>query len=122
MYLCKIIKVTIMNSQRQISLKEFQRQQLIENELNDILKKHGITYSGEFNLILHNDTVNDMIHVVVALYEVCKLSNEMSMYVMMEAHTKGFSRVRNSNNLDELHNMRLGLENRGLTATLERAK
>jgi len=110
-----------MNSQRQISLKEFERQQLIENELNDVLKKHGITFSGEFNLILHNDNVNDMIHVMVALYEVCKLSNNNSFTVMMEAHTKGRSIVRNGN-IDDLHYMRLGMERRGLTATLEHAQ
>lgn len=111
-----------MNLGRQISLKEFQRQQLIESELNDILTNHGIIFSGEFNLILHNDSVNDMMHVVVALYEICKLSNEKSMSVMLEAHTKGRSRVKNSSNLDELHSMRLGLERRGLTATLEHAE
>lgn len=110
-----------MNSQRQISLKEFQRQQLMESELIDILKKHGIAFSEEFNLILHNDNVNDMIHVAVALYEVCRLSNERSMYVMMEAHTKGIALVRNGN-IDDLHYMRLGLESRGLTVSLEHAK
>jgi ATP-dependent Clp protease adapter protein ClpS len=109
-----------MNSQRQISLKEFQRQQLMEDELNDILDKHGITFSEEFNLILHNDNVNDMISVVVALYKICKLSNEKSFSVMMEAHTKGRSVIRNGN-LDELHYMRLGLGNKGLTVTIEHA-
>lgn len=111
-----------MNSRKEINIKEFQEQQLIESELNDILTTHGITYSGELNLILHNDNVNDMIHVAVALYEVCKLSNEKSMAVMMEAHTKGRSMVRNSSDFYELYNMYLGLEKRGLTVTLEQAE
>ena len=110
-----------MDSRRQISLKEFQEQQLVESELNDILIKNGITFSEDFNLILHNDHINSFIDVVVALYEVCKLSNEKSVSVMMEAHTKGRSVVRNGN-IDDLHYMRLGLERRGLTATLEHAE
>jgi ATP-dependent Clp protease adapter protein ClpS len=109
-----------MNSQKQISLKEFQRHQLMESELNDILDKHGITFSEEFNLILHNDNINDMIHVVVSLYQVCKLSNERSLSVMLEAHTKGRSVIRNGN-LDELHYMRLGMENKNLSVTIEHA-
>lgn len=101
---------------------EFQEQQLIDRELKDILTYYGITYSGELNLVLHNDNINDMIHVVVALYEICKLSNERSMAVMMEAHTKGRSLVRNSGDFYELYNMYLGLEKRGLTVTLEEAE
>jgi ATP-dependent Clp protease adapter protein ClpS len=62
-----------------------------------------------------------MIHVVVALYEECKLSNEKSYSVMMEAHTKGRSVVRNGN-IDDLHYMSLRLESRGLTVSLEHAK
>ena len=62
-----------------------------------------------------------MIHVVVALYEECKLSNEKSYAVMMEAHTKGRSVVKNGN-IDDLHYMRLGLERCGLTVTLEHAE
>jgi hypothetical protein len=38
----------------------------------------------------------------------------------MEAHTKGRSVIRNGN-LDELHYMRLGLGNKGLTVTIEHA-
>lgn len=111
-----------MNSRKQTDSKEFQEQKLIEHALNDILTYHGIAYSGELNLVLHNDNVNDMIHVVVALYEICKLSNEKSMAVMMEAHTKGSSVVRNSGDFYELYNMYLGLEKRGLTVTLEEAE
>lgn len=73
-----------MDDPKQKRLKELRRDQLFESELDGILEQLGITFSEEFNLILHNDR-NDMIHVVVALYEICKLSNEKSLSVMMEA-------------------------------------
>jgi ATP-dependent Clp protease adapter protein ClpS len=42
---------------------------------------------------------------------------------MMEAHTKGRAVVKNSNNIDELHYMRIKLVGKhGLNATLEKAE
>ncbi len=110
-----------MDDPKQKRLRELKRNQLFESELDGILEKLGITFSEEFNLILHNDNINSFIDVVVALYEVCKLSNEKSFSVMMEAHTKGRSIVRNGN-LDELHYMKINLQSKGLTASLEHAK
>jgi len=110
-----------MDDPKQRRLSEFRRDQLFVSELDEILEKLGITFSEEFNLILHNDNINSFIDVVVALYEVCKLSNEKSFSVMMEAHTKGRSIVRNGN-LDVLHYLRLRLEKRGLSVTLEHAE
>ena len=93
---------------------------LFESELNETLNNLGIAFSEGFNLILHNDN-NDMMHVVVALFEVCKLSNEKSYSVMMEAHTKGRAIAKNGN-LDELHYLKLKLISRGLTISLEHAE
>jgi len=110
-----------MDDPKQKRLRDLRRDELFESEFNEILDQLGIAFSEEFNLVLHNDSVNNMIHVVVALYEECKLSNEKSYSVMMEAHTKGRSVVRNGN-IDDLHYMSLGLERRGLTVTLEHAE
>lgn len=86
--------------------------------LEDILKETGISFQRDYNLILWNDNVNDMINVVVSLYEVCKLSNEGSQRVMMEAHTKGKALAK-SGELDELLDMKNGLRARGLSTTVE---
>jgi ATP-dependent Clp protease adaptor protein ClpS len=110
-----------MDDPKQKRSRELRRDQLFEMEFNDILESLGITFSKEFNLILHNDNINSFIDVVVALYEVCKLSNEKSFSVMMEAHTKGRSIVSNGN-LDELHDMKINLQGKGLTVSLEHAE
>lgn len=106
------------------------KNQLAENSLADtdvdtdsitrVLNELGIRRSNdtEVKLILWNDHVNDMISVVVALYEVCKLSNEKCMEVMMEAHEKGKAVVK-TGSYDELAVMKQGLNDRNLEATIE---
>ncbi len=100
--------------------EELRRDELFNLELDEILDQLGITFSDEFNLILHNDDINDMLHVVLSLSDVCRLSYAKSSAIMKIAHLTGRSIILNGN-IDELHYMRLGLESRGLTATLERA-
>jgi ATP-dependent Clp protease adapter protein ClpS len=117
----RILKKGIMDDPKQKRSRELRRDQLFEEEFNDILESLGITLSEEFNLILHNDNINSFIDVVVALFEVCKLSNEKSFSVMMEAHTNGRSIVRNGS-LDELHYMKINLQSKGLTVSLEHAE
>jgi ATP-dependent Clp protease adapter protein ClpS len=84
--------------------------------LNDL----GISSANdkEYKLILWNDHVNDMISVVVALYEVCKLDDQECLKVMMEAHEKGKAVVK-TGSLDELGVMKTGLNDRNLEATIE---
>lgn len=89
-------------------------------KLVDMLKETGISFQRDYNLILWNDDVNDMISVVVALYEVCKLSNDDCLRVMMQAHTKGKALAKNGE-LDELLDMKNGLNARKLSATVEQA-
>jgi len=101
----------------QESLKEQQSGKTYEDELFEILNDAGIVSSEDFNLILHNDNVNDMIHVVVTLYEVCKLTNEQCVSVMMEAHTKGKS-VITTRELNTILDMKSGLDGRGLTTSI----
>ena len=111
-----------MDDPKQKRLRESRRDQLFENELDEILEQLGITFSGEFNLILHNDKINEMLAVVLAINEVCKLSIEKASLIMKTAHHSGRSIVLNNGNIDELHYMRLELGRRGITATLERAE
>jgi ATP-dependent Clp protease adapter protein ClpS len=111
-----------MDDPKQKRSRELQRDRLFENELDDLLEVLGITFSGEFNLILHNDNINEKLYVVLVLSDVCSLSYEKSMIKMTEAHEKGRSILINSNNIDVLHYMRLELvEKYGLMATLEKA-
>jgi ATP-dependent Clp protease adapter protein ClpS len=88
--------------------------------ITKVLEELGIRGSNdqEVKLILWNDHVNDMISVVVALYEVCKLNNEECVRVMLEAHEKGKAVVK-TGSYDELYVMKTGLNDRNLEATIE---
>lgn len=94
--------------------------EVFEEQLTELLDELGISpATGQpYDLILWNDSVNDMLHVVLALYEVCGLDNEESMKVMMEAHTKGKALVK-SGSYKEMMELKLGLNDRGLEATVE---
>ena len=72
------------------------------------------------NLILWNDNYHDMINVVVALSEVCHLTDKICITIMMEAHTKGRTVVKNGG-IDDLLEMKKGLNRYGLIATVELA-
>ena len=111
-----------MDDPRQKRLRELRRDQLFESELDEIMERLGIAFSEQFNLILHNDNINEKLHVVLSLSDVCGLSYEESMRKMLETHERGRSILINSNNIDVLHYMRLELvEKYGLMATLEKA-
>jgi hypothetical protein len=103
------------------SLKGHKSVRIYEEELYEILNELGIGFSESFSLILHNDNVNDMIHVVVALYEVCKLTNDQCVSVMMEAHNKGKS-VITTDELNLILEMKSGLDKRGITTSIETSK
>jgi ATP-dependent Clp protease adapter protein ClpS len=110
-----------MDDSKQNRLREQWRDRLYEKELDEVMGILGITYSEEFNLILHNDHINDMLHVVLSLSKVCRVSIEKATIIMRTAHETGRSKVLNGN-IDDLHYMRLGLESLGLTASLEQAE
>lgn len=90
------------------------------DSITKVLDELGIRGADdtEVKLILWNDHVNDMISVVVALYEVCKLNNEECVKVMLEAHEKGKAVVKTGSR-DELSVMKQGLNDRNLEATIE---
>ena len=88
--------------------------------MKKVLNELGIESAteDEYKLILWNDHVNDMMNVILALYEVCKLSNEKCVQVMMEAHEKGRAVIK-TGSFDELNDMKIGLNVRNIEATIE---
>lgn len=90
------------------------------DQMTKLLNELGIkdSKSDIYNLILWNDHVNDIMDVIISLYEVCKLSNEDCIRVTMEAHNKGKSVVKRGS-LDEMSKLKQGLNDRNLEATVE---
>lgn len=90
------------------------------DSITRVLNELGIrgANDNEMKLVLWNDHVNDMISIVVALFEVCKLSNEKCVEVMMEAHEKGRAVIK-TGSFDELNVMKTGLNDRNIEATIE---
>lgn len=70
-------------------------------------------------VILHNDDVNDMVHVVQSLRRsVPSLSTQQAIKIMLEAHQQGKAIVIRCP-LEEAELYRDRLESCGLTATIE---
>ena len=78
-----------------------------------------VTHEPPYKVILHNDDYNPMEHVVAALRKVIpRMSVPRAVSVMLEAHTKGKAVVTKCHKeLAELY--REGLQNEGLTSTIE---
>jgi ATP-dependent Clp protease adaptor protein ClpS len=74
-----------------------------------------------WRVLLHNDDVNDMVHVVRALVRsVASLSIERATEIMLEAHRRGVAQVIVCpKEHAELYRERL--EHHGLTSTIEPA-
>ena len=73
-----------------------------------------------YRVVLHNDDVNDMMHVVRALVEsVPELTGERAVEIMLAAHTHGSAEVLVCY-LERAELYRDRLEGHGLTATIER--
>lgn len=87
----------------------------------DVLKEPAKTgLGGMYHVILWNDDVNDMAHVVMALMTVCHLSVQTATDVMLKAHRSGKA-VAKTSPLEHAEMYRDGLESSGLTATIEQA-
>jgi ATP-dependent Clp protease adaptor protein ClpS len=73
-----------------------------------------------YRVVLHNDDVNDMMHVVQALLaSVPELSSERAIEVMLAAHNHGSAEVIVCP-LERAELYRDRLKSHGLTATIER--
>jgi ATP-dependent Clp protease adaptor protein ClpS len=110
----------MLNSIRNEAINNTSNPDVDTDSITKILQELGIRKSNDirYQLILWNDHVNNMMDVLVALFEVCKLSSERAMEVMLEAHEKGKAVVK-SGPLDELQVMKTGLNDRNLEATIE---
>ena len=85
----------------------------------DVLKEPAKTgLGGQYNVLLWNDEHNDMAHVVIALMSVCHLGAQQAASVMMQAHRNGKA-VAKTSPLEHAEMYRDGLEDQGLTATIE---
>ena len=74
-----------------------------------------------YAVVLHNDDVNDMNHVVQSLLMcIPELDAQQASEVMLQAHLHGHARVITCP-LERAELYRDRLESRGLTATIERA-
>lgn len=90
---------------------------LIYNESAAIELAEELEFEGKYELVLCNDDVNDMIHVVLALYEVCQLDNEEAMCRMNEAHQTGGAVILRKK-FAELILVKKQLEERNLTCEI----
>jgi len=90
------------------------------DDLTKLLDEMGIDTEkeGKSKLILWNDHVNDMIYVMVALYEICGLSDQESMKVMLEAHEKGKA-IAKTGSREDMMELKKGLNKRNIEATVE---
>jgi len=94
----------------------------IDNDsLVKLMNELGISIKNEdtYKLILWNDDVNDMGHIIKSLSDICKLSNEDCVSVMFEAHKNGKA-VAKSGSYDEMVNMKDALNVRKINATVEK--
>ena len=86
--------------------------------LDDVLIDLGIQMEKNYVLILWNDDVNSMEHVLLALVEICGLDPQTSYTKMMEAHTNGKTVIK-KDSLSVLEQMKKGLNDRLIEATIE---
>lgn len=93
-----------------------------DNEsLIKLMNELGISMKNDdvYKLILWNDDVNDVYHIINSLSEVCKLSNEDCITVTYEAHKNGKA-VAKKGSYDEMVKMKDSLNIRKINATVEK--
>jgi len=84
----------------------------------DIIHSEENLPSERYSLILWNDDVHSGLEVMIALNEVCNLSLKLCERIMIDAHYNGKSFVTQGD-IDTLLDMKNGLNQRGLEATIE---
>jgi len=90
-----------------------------EETLDQIFEDLDINIGEDHVLLIWNDEVNDMFHVVMSLVEVCQISSESAFKIMMDTHNNGKSVVKKDIE-SVLLKMKKGLNDRGIEATVEK--
>jgi len=76
--------------------------------------------SPKYNVILHNDDVNDVYYVMECLMMIVGLNEQTAHQVMMAAHTNGKA-IAITCELEHAEHYKEQLNNKGLTASIEEA-
>jgi len=103
---------------------------LTENEvgvdtdsLSKLMEEMGIGLSTQnesvYKLLLWNDEVNSMEHVMEALITICGIKNEDAFRIMLEAHSKGKS-IAKTGSYDDMVSMKDALNKQMIEATVEK--
>lgn len=90
------------------------------DSITELLEELGIKNSKSdiYNLVLWNDHVNNMMDVILALYEVCNIPSDDCVKFTMDAHNNGKCIIK-SGSFEEMTKMKQGLNDRNLEATVE---
>ncbi len=92
---------------------------LVENK-TDIKTDLGFDEVVEdtYKLLLWNDEVNDMVSVMVALMDICGLTEQESFAIMMAAHNNGKA-VAKVGDKKEIETMKKSFDMRNIETTVE---
>lgn len=89
--------------------------------LTDKETRRRTTGGGErYNVILYNDDVNDFDHVILTLMQVVGVDKNSAVAIAYTAHNYGTA-IAATTHKEHAEAYREGLENGGLTATIEPA-
>lgn len=91
-----------------------------ENTITDLLNEFNIELSKDYNLILWNDHVNDMMYVVSVICELCEIDYMVAINFMMEAHKNGKTIVK-SGSEEDMKLLKDKFNSKNLEATVELA-
>ena len=91
-----------------------------ENTITDLLNEFNIELSKDYNLILWNDHVNDMMYVVAVICEICEIDYMIAINFMMEAHKNGKTIIKSGSEEDMLL-LKEKFNSKNLEATVELA-
>jgi ATP-dependent Clp protease adaptor protein ClpS len=87
--------------------------------LEEVLTDLGVDAAGQYSLILHNDDYNTFDFVIDSLVEVCNHDPLQAEQCSIIVHFRGKCDVK-IGSLDFIKPMKEELQNRGLSASIER--
>lgn len=97
--------------------------ELDTDSLSKLMEEMGIALStqGEivYKLLLWNDDINSMEHVLISLIDICGVSGDDAYRIMIEAHSKGKS-IAKTGSYEDMNNMKDALNKKMIEATIEK--